>query len=277
MDGRAGALLRGRDVREALPPRWHHGVVAAGAAARAPLLARGARAQAAALEASESPGAHRLAGLLRRVADGRLDPAGRVRLAAVEAARRDLLASREEVLRRGGAPQVVGRVCARASQPPAGARVLYQAVRAWAPARALELGTCLGVSAAYQAVAQERCGGGDLLTLEGYPGLAERAERLWDRLGLQRVRVVVGRFAATLPDALAEGPYGYAYVDGHHDGAATRGYVERIAAACAPGALLVLDDVDWSPSMAGAWHDVRHRPDVVASARLGKLGLAVLR
>lgn len=139
------------------------------------------------------------------------------------------------------------------------------------------MGTCVGVSAAYQASAQLLCGAGDLVSLEGYPSLADKAQELWRRCDLYNTDVVVGRFDDTLLSVLRSGPFDYAYIDGNHHGVATRRFVHDIARSAAPGALLVLDDIDYSTGMRAAWQDVRHRMYVAASAELGKLGLLVLR
>ena len=58
---------------------------------------------------------------------------------------------------------------------------------------------------------------------------------------------------------------------------ATEGYVEQVSRSAAPGALLVLDDIDYNDGMRAAWESVRQRPDVAASAVVGKIGLLALR
>jgi hypothetical protein len=40
---------------------------------------------------------------------------------------------------------------------------------------------------------------------------------------------------------------------------------------------LVLDDIDCNEGMRAAWESVRQRPDVAASAVVGKIGLLALR
>ena len=145
----------------------------------------------------------------------------------------------------------------------------------WQPRQALELGTCVGVSAAYQAVALR--GVGTLTTLEAYADLANRAEETWRLAQIDNARVVVGRFAETLAPTLAEATWDYAFIDGNHQGCATKGYVEQVSRSAAPGALLVPDDIDYNDGMRAAWESVRQRPDVAASAVVGKIGVLALR
>lgn len=242
---------------------------------RAPALRRHARRESARLAAETEPSARRLGEAMARVAGDTTDPALRRTLDRLEAGRRDMLHSEDVVTWSGGREEPVAWICARASQPPSGARMLHHLLAVWQPRRALELGTCVGISGGYQAAALPS--GATLTTLEGYSGLARQAEGTWRGAGIDNAEVVVGTFAETLDGVLQQGPWGYAYIDGHHVGSATIDYVDRIAAVSEPGALLVLDDIDYNDGMREAWALVQERDDVVASTTLGKLGLLALR
>lgn len=274
--GLAVALSRYQHVVETLGPQAHYGRVAAFAAVRRPAVIQRAKRQAAGLSSSQHEGGRRLAQLLSRIASDRLTAAEESRLHAVERERARILRSDSAVAWSGGREESLAWICARASQPAAGARILFHAVATWRPRLALELGTCVGVSAAYQATAQALNGGGRFVGMEAYPELATEARRVWAVCGLNDATVVVGQFSDSLPLFLNDG-CDYAFVDGHHDGHATRQYFDLIAEQAEPGALIVLDDVDYSDGMRGAWQDIQHHADVVASADLGKIGLVVLR
>jgi len=149
--------------------------------------------------------------------------------------------------------RAVRAVC-RSSVPPHQGRVLFHLIRAFRPRRCLELGTCLGISAAYQAAALTINGAGRLVTLEGGAALARLAEAHFERLGLPGVEVVTGRFADTLPAVLpALGPIDFAFIDGHHDPAAMQAYYGLLVPHLADGAVLVFDDIFWSSGMRHAW------------------------
>jgi predicted O-methyltransferase YrrM len=195
---------------------------------------------------------------------------------AVEQARWQVLRSPAIVGLDEGVRVPVSRICAAASQPPVGARLLYHAVAVWSPDRAVELGTCVGVSAAYQALGIDPARSRRLTTVERHADLVDHARRLWAAAGVHGIEAVVGRFDTVLDLIEAGGPVDYAYVDGHHDGAATIRYVDRLAAARVHAQLVVVDDIDYSSSMRTAWHELRRRSDASASADLGKIGLMVL-
>lgn len=179
----------------------------------------------------------------------------------------------------GTAPTAVTRSVAainRGSAPPHEGRLLFHLVRALRPSVALELGTCLGLSAAYQAAALAENGAGRLVTLEGGAALADHARRHLDALELTaEVEVVTGPFAETLPDVLLRlAPVDYVFLDGHHDPVATARYVDVLLPHLARPALLVLDDIAWSVGMRRAWRALVAHPEVTAHADLLVIGLA---
>lgn len=195
----------------------------------------------------------------------------------IEAERRALERSDGNVRWRDDARVPIAEVTRRASQSPRGGRLLYAVARGFGPTRGVELGTCLGISAAYQAAALAANGHGRLVTLEGYPDLAARAEELWRALGLDNVDVVVGRFAETLGPVVAAGPVDYAYIDGNHHEEPTVDYFRRFRDQSRSVTLLILDDIRWSAGMRAAWDRIRHDAGVSCYADLGRMGLLVVR
>jgi predicted O-methyltransferase YrrM len=168
----------------------------------------------------------------------------------------------------------IGDFCRSSSLPPVWCRFLFHVVRELRPMRALELGTALGLSAAYQGAALELNGQGRLVTVEGARPLAELAERNLARLDVERVDVVTGRFMDALPAVVDDlRPLDFAYIDGHHDGRATRDYFEVVLSAVTGPALVVFDDIGISAGMRQAWTAIRRHPRVGAAIDLRKLGV----
>lgn len=236
------------------------------------------------------PALQRMVGAVEAAVRGRATPEERAWFRRIEALRRRLLASdgrlalpdygpgttsvsdREAWSGYHAAPTVAEQ-CA-GSKSPFGARLLFRLVRELRPARCLELGTNLGISAAYQAAALRLNGAGALTTVEGAPELARRAREHLAGLGLD-AEVLQGRFGDVLPAVLARpDPLDYVFIDGHHDGPATVAYFDRIHPALARGALVVFDDVAWSSGMARAWEELRADPRIRVSVGLGAMGLA---
>lgn len=239
-------------------------------------VARRARREAARLRSHGTPDSLLLADLLRRGTRWRLSADERQWVRRIESERKRLQDSTETVHRAGDTPLAVAEV-SRASQPWRGGRFLYAVVRAFRPARGIELGTCLGISAAYQAAALAANGDGRLVTVEGYTDLTDRAEGVWRSLGLDNVEAVVGRFGQVMEPLVAAEPVDYAFVDGNHHEAPTMEYFGVIRKHCTTRTLVVFDDIRWSEGMQRAWSRISTGPGVSASADLGRLGLVIVR
>ena len=173
--------------------------------------------------------------------------------------------------------ETLGELSRKASKSPFWCRFLFALVRATAPESGIEMGTALGLSAAYQAAAFRVNRRGRFATMEGAPSLAEEARSNLRSLGLSEVDVVVGRFVDTLPGVVtARRPLDYVFVDGHHDGDATVRYFDLLVPHLAPRAFLVFDDIAWSDGMRQAWSRIAHDERVALSVDLGSMGVTLL-
>lgn len=171
----------------------------------------------------------------------------------------------------------IQQISQQASKPYRWALLLCKLVQAFRPACCLELGTSLGLSAAYQAAALQMNQQGRLVSLEGAPTLAVLAGEHMQILGLDNVRIVAGRFQDTLSSVLQEcAPIDYAFIDGHHDEQATIAYFETILPALAQPAVLVFDDIAWSPGMQRAWAQISAHAQVAVAVDLRVLGICII-
>lgn len=173
----------------------------------------------------------------------------------------------------------VARLALEASKPARWGRVLLNLSRELRAERMLELGTCVGLSTAYQAAGLElRGGAGAVLTLEAAPERVELAGANLERLGLAgRVDARAGRFEETLDPALADaGRVGFAFIDGHHKRKPTLDYFERVSASIEGAGVILFDDIRWSRGMSRAWERISVDPRVSLAADLHGLGLCVV-
>lgn len=236
-----------------------------------------------ALRADDDPVVRALGAAVARTVTDELTPDERRWVDAIEALRARLDASTEEIdtalqnARGVTKPMVLGEVAARQSKKGPWALVLLALARELRPARILELGTCLGVSGAYLAAGAQLNGGGTLTTLEGAPTLAARARQHLSELGLHSVDVIPGLFRSTLADVLDRaGPFDLAFVDGHHDEAATQEYFDQIVPHLTDPAVVVFDDIAWSDGMERAWAALRRHPSVRVVVDLDRIGICVV-
>jgi predicted O-methyltransferase YrrM len=171
----------------------------------------------------------------------------------------------------------VSTICRAASTPPLWGLLMFALIRHFKPATCLELGTSLGISAAYQSVALELNGYGKMVSMEGAPTLADVARRNLRQLGVSRAKVIAGRFQDTLEGVLARlGSIDFVFIDGHHDGHATQTYFRQILPYVTSKAVVVLDDITYSSDMRIAWHAIVEDKSIVTAVDLAKWGICLL-
>lgn len=169
--------------------------------------------------------------------------------------------------------RTIGQVCALTSRTERTALLLLRLIRELRPRTCIELGTSVGISACYQAAALKMNGTGNLITLEGAGSVASVAAQNFACLGLDNVEVIRGRFQDTLPEVLHSHPaVDYAFIDGHHDEAATIKYFNAFLPSLAGSAVMVFNDIQWSAGMNRAWNAIQRHGSVRVSVDLGSIG-----
>lgn len=204
--------------------------------------------------------------------------------AAVAKRRQALLASDEmlEVRDFGAGSRVAGssgmrrrpvRAIARhAAKPPRLGQLLFRLVNHFRPATVLELGTSLGLSTAYLALAARQA---RVMTFEGCPATAAVARQTFQELGLGNVELVEGNLDETLPATLAAlgRPLDFVFFDGNHRYEPTLRYFEQCLAYAHEASVFVLDDIHWSAEMEQAWTAIQAHSAVTVTVDLFYIGL----
>ena len=192
---------------------------------------------------------------------------------------KDYGAGRDENLPSGAGRTVtrtVGEVTRSSSRPQFWCQVLHNVAREKSVKQALEMGTCMGISAAYIGAALQETGG-QLCTLEGATSFAEKAKNNLQRLGLENVYVKVGAFAEILEPTLREmSQVDFVFVDGHHDEQATVNYFKTIIPYTTEGAVVIFDDIRWSEGMQKAWKSICAHERTRSTVDLGSMGVITL-
>jgi predicted O-methyltransferase YrrM len=163
------------------------------------------------------------------------------------------------------------------SLPPVWCRFLMRLVGEVGPRSALELGSGVGISGAYQAAALRDDEERRLVTLDASEDWARLAREGFERLNLaETVELRLGDIAETLPGVLDEvAPLDYAFVDAEHTEEATVSYFDAIAPHLAPGAVVVVDDVTYPEQSRRAWRVIRARPRASRAVGLGRVGVVI--
>jgi predicted O-methyltransferase YrrM len=161
---------------------------------------------------------------------------------------------------------------------PVWGRFLMRTVRELAPRSCFELGTGFGISAAYQAAALELNGAGTLTTVERDEGLGGVAEEGFARLGLQeRVELRLDSRPDSLDRVLEPmRPIDYAFLDADHTEDATLSHFATLLPHLREGAIVVIDDINWSEGMGRAWKSIAGNERVSTRFELRRVGIVVI-
>ncbi len=201
----------------------------------------------------------------------------------IEAARADLKNQTNKLIpgsygatsRVMGEERDVSSFVRKASIRPKYGRLLFRLINYYQPETILEIGTGLGISTAYMALAKEKA---NLISLEGEETTAAIARNLLQELKAQHVRICEGDFVNTLPSALQElQSLDFAFIDGNHRFDPTIRYFDLCKNYSHSSTILVFDDIHWSKEMERAWEMISSDPAVTLSIDMFFVGLVFFR
>jgi predicted O-methyltransferase YrrM len=166
----------------------------------------------------------------------------------------------DEQMNRGtGKRGRVSEVYKSASSSPKEGKLVFKILRTYKPKNCFELGTCLGISAAYGIEALRlNATNGMYTTFEGSSENVKWAQSSLERFSFTDFKIVEGRFQDTLPTSLKNNDdIDFVFIDGHHDEKATVNYFELFYPNLSQKAIIVFDDINWSKGMRRAWKTIK--------------------
>lgn len=170
---------------------------------------------------------------------------------------------------------VIGNIAKDSSVSPKFGQLLYRLSAYFKPGIILELGTALGISTSYLAFGNPE---GTVITIEGDPETATLAQKNFEYLGLNNIRIIIKNFneihfgsvtGNRSPDLI--------FVDGNHRMDATINYFNLLLPHLKDNTVLVLDDIHWSAGMEAAWKTIKQHPRVTISLDLFRMGILFFR
>jgi len=165
----------------------------------------------------------------------------------------------------------IASIAQHAAKPKKWAQLLFRIVNYYQPKNILELGTSLGISTSYMAMANPRS---HIVTAEGSPAIAERAKKNFKSLDLASIQQITGNFNDTLPAILKSLPeLDLAFIDGNHRLEPTLQYFNQLLPSLHNGSVVIFDDIHWSAEMEQAWNTIRDNNAVRLSVDLFFIGL----
>ncbi len=155
------------------------------------------------------------------------------------------------------------------------AQLIYRLAHHHPAQKIIELGTCLGITTAYLAKANQEA---NVVTMEGCPETANVAYQNFVSLGVKNVELQVGNFNELFPKEVEITPHlDFVYIDGNHTKEATLNYFNLCLPKVHEGTLLIFDDIYWSNGMKEAWEEIKAHPKVTVTIDLFWIGLVYFK
>ena len=169
----------------------------------------------------------------------------------------------------------VSQLAKNALKNPRLAQLIYRLAHHHQAQKIIELGTCLGITAAYLAKANQNA---TIVTMEGCPETANVAYQNFVSLELTNIELQVGNFNELFPKEVDATQYlDFVYIDGNHTKEATLNYFNLCLPKTHEGTLLIFDDIYWSKGMKEAWEEIKAHPQVTVTVDLFWIGLVYFK
>jgi predicted O-methyltransferase YrrM len=171
--------------------------------------------------------------------------------------------------------RTIGSIARYAAKPKKYAQLLHRIAKFYSSRTIVELGTSLGITTCYLALADPNA---KVLTLEGAPTIANAAWENFKKLQLHNIELVEGNFDERLNSAIGDlASIDLCFIDGNHRLQPTIQYFESILPKTGNFSVIVLDDIHWSAEMEQAWRHWSSHPSVTLSIDLFYIGLLFFR
>ena len=154
-------------------------------------------------------------------------------------------------------------------------RLFYRMVQYYKPRSIIELGTSLGLSTIYFAVANPKI---TVKTLEGCPNTLKTAQQNFSDLNLTNIQTYLGDFKDTFPKVLGStSNLDFVFFDGNHQEEATLSYFENALKYKNENSIFIFDDIHWSDGMTNAWNKIKGHSETVVTLDLFFLGIVFFK
>jgi predicted O-methyltransferase YrrM len=153
--------------------------------------------------------------------------------------------------------------------------LIYRLAVNFQPTISLELGTSLGVTTSYLALANTN---GHVISLEGDPETRKIAMENFQSLNITNIKCIEGDFDTELSKLLTQlTEIDFAFLDGNHRKEPTLNYLNQILPKLKDGSCVIVDDIYWSREMTEAWQEIIKIPEFTVSIDLFHLGILFIR
>jgi len=154
-------------------------------------------------------------------------------------------------------------------------KLLFRIIQFYKPKNILELGTSLGISTSYLAIADANA---HVFTFEGCPETAEIAQENFDKQSIKNITITLGDFNLTLTEKLKKiKTIDLVFIDGNHQEKPTIAYFEKCLEYANNNTIFVFDDIHWSDGMENAWNYIKAHPSTTLTIDLFLVGIVFVK
>ena len=151
------------------------------------------------------------------------------------------------------------------------AQLLFRIARYYHSKTIIELGTSLGITTSYLALADRE---NIIYTMEGSKNIAAQANENFKKNTLSNIQLIIGNFDNTIPDLINKlTTVDLLFVDGNHRLKPTLDYFEAFLKKSADHSIFIFDDIHWSEEMEAAWEVIKQHESVTLTIDLFFIGL----
>jgi len=155
------------------------------------------------------------------------------------------------------------------------AQLLSQLIVHFNSKNIIELGTSLGITTSYLALAHLET---KVTSIEGCKATADIARQNFDKLNIKNVQLIVGEFNDVLPTVLnMNETFDFVFIDGNHRELAVVEYFKTILPYCNNDTVIAIDDIHWSEEMEEAWQFIKNHEEVTVSIDIFEMGFVFIR
>jgi predicted O-methyltransferase YrrM len=169
----------------------------------------------------------------------------------------------------------LNKLAAQSSLSQKYGELLFRLVNYFQPEIILELGTSLGISSLYMALARKEA---KLFTIEACSERLKVAKKMHAQAGLKNITHINRNFDDALFELLKELPkLDFVFFDGNHQKDATLAYFEACKSKAHKDSIFIFDDIHWSKSMHDAWKIIKKDKAVSLTVNLFQIGIVFFK
>lgn len=171
--------------------------------------------------------------------------------------------------------RTIASIAKNAAKSPKYGQLLFRIVKEYKPETIIELGTSLGITTSYLALANKKT---HVITMEGSGAIADRAANNFKLLDLTNIDQIVGNFDDILQPVIEHLSFvNMVFIDGNHRREPTERYFEQLLSKINNDSILIFDDIHWSSEMEEAWETIKKNEAVRCSIDLFFIGIVFFR